>query len=43
MQRRRYAILLLLLKEKKGDQAFLDQLRAELSKPQVKLQKVKED
>ena len=43
MQRSSYAILLLMLKEKRGDQAFLDRLRTELSKPQIKMRKLKED
>ena len=43
MQRSSYAILLLMLREKKGDQAFLDRLRTELSKPQIKMRKLEED
>ena len=43
MQKRSYAKLLLVMREKKGDQAVLDHVRAELSNPQIKLQKLKED
>ena len=42
-QRKSCAILLLVMKEKKGEQAFLDRVREELGKPEVKLRKVKED
>jgi hypothetical protein len=43
MQKRRYAILLLVMREKKGDQAVLDRVRTELSNPQIKLRKLKEN
>ncbi len=43
MQRRSYAAVLLLMREKNGDQPILDRVRAELRKPEIKLRKVKED
>ena len=43
MQRRGYAMTLLLIREKKGDQAFLDRVRTELSTPQIKMRKLTEN
>ncbi|SRR6266404_716585 len=42
MQKSSYARLLLLLGKEKGDQAVLDRVQAELSKPQIKLRKLKQ-
>lgn len=42
MQKSGYARLLLVMRKKKGDQAVLDHARSELSKPQIKLRKLKE-
>jgi len=43
MQQKRYATLLLLMTEKKGHQTVLDHVRAELTKPQIKLRKLSEN
>jgi hypothetical protein len=43
MQKNSYASLLLLMAQKKGDQAVLDRIRTGLSKPEVKLRKLKEN
>ena len=42
-QRKLYAIHLLVTRDKKGDQALLELVRGELSKPQVELRKLKEN
>jgi hypothetical protein len=42
MQKSSYASLLLLMGKKKGDQSVLDRIRTELSKPEIKLRKLKE-
>jgi hypothetical protein len=42
MKKSSYARLLLLMREKKDDQAFLDRIRADLAKPQINLRKIKE-
>jgi hypothetical protein len=42
MQKSSYARLLLVMRKKRGDQAVLDHVRTELSKPQITLRKLKE-
>lgn len=42
MQKSSYARLLLLLGKEKGDQAVLDRVQTELSKPQITLRKLKQ-
>lgn len=43
MQKNSYARLLVLMGQKKGDQAVLDRVRTGLSKPEIKLRKLKEN
>jgi hypothetical protein len=43
MQRSSFAFTLLMIREKKGDDAMLERVRAELNKPQIELRKLKEN